>query len=62
MPNSEGYPLVDTKRCSGCTACMLACSLAHDGEASLSRCRIQVLQDSFMPFPHDLTLQQCRQC
>ena len=62
MLNSEGYLLVDTKRCSGCTACMLACSLAHDGEASLSRSRIQVLQDSFMPFPHDLTLEQCRQC
>jgi protein NrfC len=62
VPVSEGYLLVDTKKCQGCLSCMLACSLVHEGVENLSLARIQVLQDSFARFPMDLSVAQCRQC
>ncbi|MBW1848679.1 MAG: twin-arginine translocation signal domain-containing protein, partial [Deltaproteobacteria bacterium] len=34
-PTSEGYLLVDTKKCQGCVSCMLACSLVNEGVESL---------------------------
>ncbi len=61
-PPSDGYILVDTKKCQGCVSCMLACSLVHEGVESLSLSRIQVIQNSFKAFPGDLTIEQCRQC
>jgi protein NrfC len=62
IPASEGYLLVDTKKCQGCVSCMLACSLVHEGVENLSLSRIQVLQNSFAKWPDDLTIEQCRQC
>lgn len=62
IPASEGYLLVDTKKCQGCMSCMLACSLVHEGVENLSLSRIQVIQNSFQKWPHDLTIEQCRQC
>jgi len=62
IPVSEGYLLVDTKKCQGCLSCMLACSLVHEGTENLSLARIQVLQNSFGKWPEDLTIEQCRQC
>jgi len=62
IPASEGYLLVDTKKCQGCLSCMLACSLVHEGTENLSFARIQILQNSFGKFPDDLTMAQCRQC
>jgi protein NrfC len=62
VPQSQGYLLVDTKKCQGCMTCMLACSLAHEGRANLSLARIQVVQDPFEKFPADITQVQCRQC
>jgi len=62
VPASGGYLLVDTKKCSGCTSCMLACSLTHHGESNHSLSRIQITQDSFGKFPDDITISQCRQC
>lgn len=62
MPVSEGYLLVDTRKCQGCATCMLSCSLVHEGKENLSLARIQVIQNSFADFPHDITLSQCRQC
>jgi protein NrfC len=62
IPPADGYLLVDVGKCQGCANCMLACSLIHEGVESLSLSRIQVLQDSFAPFPGDLTVEQCRQC
>jgi protein NrfC len=59
---SEGYLLVDTKKCQGCVACMLACSLVNEGVASLSLARIQVLQNPFAKWPDDVNIEQCRQC
>jgi protein NrfC len=62
FPVCEGYLLVDSKKCQGCLTCMLACSLAHEGEENLSLSRIQILQDSLAKFPEDLEMAQCRQC
>ena len=59
---SGGYLLVDVKKCQGCLTCMLTCALAHEGEASLSKARLQVVQNSFAAWPGDLTIEQCRQC
>jgi protein NrfC len=62
IPPSAGYLLVDVKKCAGCMSCMLACSLAHEGKENLSLSRIQVIQEPFELFPHDISLSQCRQC
>lgn len=61
-PESKGYLLYDSKKCAGCTTCMLACSLAHYGSQSLSLSRIQIMQDSFGKFPTDVKMAPCRQC
>lgn len=62
IPASEGYLLVDSKKCAGCMSCMLACSLTHHGKENLSLSRIQIIQDSFVGFPNDIQMNQCRQC
>lgn len=62
IPASEGYLVVDTKKCAGCMSCMLACSVAHEGKFNPSLSRIQIVQDSFAGFPNDIHLNQCRQC
>ena len=61
IPASEGYLLVDTKKCQGCASCMLACSLVHEGVEGLSLARIHVLQNPFEKWPHDVSIEQCRQ-
>lgn len=62
VPASQGYLLVDTKKCQGCISCMLACSLVHHGGTNPSLSRIQVIQNSFRKWPDDVTIEQCRQC
>lgn len=62
IPTSEGYLLVDTRKCASCTSCMMACSLTHHGQSNYSMSRIQIMQDPFEKFPADVTLSQCRQC
>ncbi len=62
LPASEGYLLVDTKKCAACQTCMLSCSLAHEGETSLSLSRIQVVSDPFAGYPEGPQQNQCRQC
>ncbi|NTU88722.1 MAG: 4Fe-4S dicluster domain-containing protein [Actinobacteria bacterium] len=59
---SDGYLLVDSKKCSGCMSCMLACSLMHHGQTNLSLSRIQIVQDSTEAYPNDLHIYQCHQC
>ncbi len=61
-PESKGYLVYDSKKCIGCTTCMLACSMVHYGEQNLSLARIQIIQDSFGKFPDDLQIAPCRQC
>lgn len=62
IPVSEGYLLVDSKKCQGCNTCMMACALTHHGVQSLSLSRIQVTQDPFAKWPADKSIAQCRQC
>lgn len=61
---SEGYLLVDTKKCAGCASCMLACSLVHTGESNPSLSRIQIFNNVFGAFGDvdSIVQQQCRQC
>jgi len=61
-PTSKGYLVYDSKKCNGCTTCMLSCSLVHNGEQNLSLSRIQIMQDSFGKFPDDIKMAPCRQC
>jgi protein NrfC len=61
-PASQGYLVYDSKKCAGCTTCMLSCSLVHYGVQNLSRARIQIMQDSFAKFPNDVKMAPCRQC
>lgn len=61
-PASKGYLVYDSKKCTGCTTCMLACSLVHYGVQNPSRSRIQIMQDSFGKFPNDIKIAPCRQC
>jgi protein NrfC len=61
-PAAAAYLVVDTKKCDGCCSCMVACSLAHEGEGNYSLSRIQVAQDTFARYPEDLQMGQCRQC
>ncbi|MEE8398947.1 MAG: 4Fe-4S dicluster domain-containing protein, partial [Desulfobacterales bacterium] len=62
IPVSQGYLLVDPKKCQGCASCMMACSLVNEGAVNLSLSRIQVIQNPFENWPDDLTTEQCRQC
>jgi len=59
---SKGYLVYDSRKCAGCTTCMLACSLTHEGVQSLSLSRIQIIQNSFGKFPDDVKMAPCRQC
>ncbi len=59
---SEGYIVVDSKKCCGCQSCMLTCSMVHEGESSLSLSRIQVMQNIMETYPDDIKIAQCRQC
>jgi protein NrfC len=61
-PESKGYLVYDSKKCMGCTTCMLSCSTVHYGKQSLSLSRIQIIQDSFGKFPDDVQIAVCRQC
>jgi protein NrfC len=62
VPASDGYLLVDTKKCGGCETCMLACSLVHTGRSNINLSRIQITQNPFGKFPNDMEQIQCRQC
>ena len=62
IPASQGYLLVDSKKCQGCLSCMLVCSLVNEGRENLSLSRIQIMQNSFGKYPGDLQVVQCRQC
>ncbi|MBX9034959.1 4Fe-4S dicluster domain-containing protein [Gordonibacter massiliensis (ex Traore et al. 2017)] len=62
VPASQGYLLVDTKKCGGCESCMLTCSLVHTGKENLALSRIQVAKSALAGFPQDSAQYQCRQC
>jgi len=62
IPASTGYIIYDSRKCAGCTTCMLSCSLVHYGEQNLSLSRIQIAQNSFGKFPDDINMAPCLQC
>jgi protein NrfC len=62
IPNAEGFLVVDMKKCQGCSTCMMACALAHTGQASYNLSRIQIQQDSWANWPDDIYMATCRQC
>lgn len=59
---SEGYLLVDSKKCAGCETCMLVCSVAHFGTSNKSLSRIQVKKNPLGAYPNEIGQNQCRQC
>lgn len=61
---STGYIVYDSRLCLGCQSCMYACSLTHEGVASPSLSRIQIIRDapSFTKYPYDIVMSVCRQC
>jgi protein NrfC len=61
-PQSSAYLVYDSRSCAGCLSCMLACSLVHEGEASLSLSRIQIIRNVFTQYPYDIQMAVCRQC
>ena len=61
-PDSKGYLLIDSKKCQGCMSCMLACSLVHEGAVNLSLSRIQIVQNSFDPYPYDIAPKLTQDC
>ncbi|MDD4230957.1 MAG: 4Fe-4S dicluster domain-containing protein [Dehalococcoidales bacterium] len=62
MKPAQGYIVVDSKNCAGCQACMMACSMVHEGKAQTSLSRIQPLRNNFGDYPEDNDIMQCRQC
>jgi len=62
IPASDSYIVVDPKKCCGCQACMMACSLVHRGRANTTLSRIQVTQNPYGRYPDDIGVYQCRQC
>ena len=61
-PVSGGYIQVDHTECAGCTSCMAACSLVHEGKVNLSLARIQIIKNDLTAFPNDISMNQCHQC
>ncbi len=61
---STGYLVYDSRLCLGCQSCMYACSMTHEGVASPSLSRIQIIKDapSFTKYPYDVAMAVCRQC
>ena len=59
---STGYLVYDSRRCSGCQSCMVACSLVHEGVAGTSLSRIQVSRAILARYPYDIQISVCRQC
>jgi protein NrfC len=59
---ASGYLVYDSRRCSGCQSCMIACSLVHEGTAGVSLSRIQVSRAVLARYPYDIQISVCRQC
>lgn len=61
-PLSTKYLVYDSKHCAGCYGCMIACSMAHDGEVSFSLSRIQMHRAVLNEYPEDIIMHVCKQC
>ncbi|MEA3407120.1 MAG: 4Fe-4S dicluster domain-containing protein [Chloroflexota bacterium] len=56
---APGRLVVDPNLCNGCQACMVACSLVHEGRVIPTLARIQIVLD---PFEGQHRIVYCRQC
>ena len=61
-PLSKAYLVYDSMHCAGCYGCMIACSMAHDGEVSFSLSRIQMHRAVLNEYPTDIIMHVCKQC
>jgi len=59
LNSRRGRLHVEPLQCHGCQACLVACSLAHEGQVIPSRARLRL---EFDPFEGQHTLHYCRQC
>jgi protein NrfC len=62
LPLSTKYLVYDSKHCAGCYGCMIACSMAHDGEVCFSQSRIQMHRAVLNDYPEDIVMHVCKQC
>jgi protein NrfC len=62
LPLSTKYLVYDSKHCAGCYGCMIACSMAHEGEVSFSLSRIQMHRAVLKEYPEDIIMHVCKQC
>jgi len=58
-PGRPGMLVVDRKHCQGCQACMVACSLLHEGQVIPSLARLHIVLD---PFLGEHQIHYCHQC
>jgi len=61
-PKAKGHIEHDNKLCSGCLSCMIACSLAHEGNPSMSLSRVAISRYVFDDYPQDILGYTCQQC
>jgi protein NrfC len=61
-PKAKGHIEHNGNSCSGCLACMVACSLVHEGSPHMSLSRLQVSRYVFDDFPKDILGYTCQQC
>lgn len=62
FPKAKNSLKIDSKACGGCLSCMMACSLAHEGEVNLALSRIKIIRNIFDNYPADINIAICRQC
>lgn len=60
VPLTKGVIVCDEKLCAGCRNCMFACSLSHEGVASLELARVQM--NTFTQAEFHIAAQPCLQC
>lgn len=55
----RGMLIANRSRCQGCQACVVACSLVHEGQVIPSLARLRVILD---PFLGEHQIHYCHQC
>lgn len=60
VPPSKGVIVCDGSLCAGCSNCLFACSLSHEGAANLELARIQLNAHTQAEF--DICALPCNQC
>ena len=61
-PKAKGHIEYDNKLGAGCLSCMIACSLAHEGNPGMSLSRVHISRYVFDDYPQDILGFTCQQC